>query len=262
MARHELTHVASYERTLQASLERAWENVLDWEHLPWLHRDAFASIEREDSGSWGWRARVRLRPDQGREVRLELLVERDAGRYVTRTLDGRGAGSEIWTRLTPLAADRTQVEVGFHLPGVPPQRREQLGLSYVALYTRLWDEDETMMRRRQRELDRARAEPTGPLCLGREDELRKQLPLCVELAGRRWRVLEHGGELLVHAASCPHMLGPLEQAEPEAGQIRCPWHGYAFDLRSGRSTDGRGLRLPRAPRVEVDAAGEVRLVSA
>ena len=39
-----LTSVAVYERTIRASLERVWENVLDWEHLPWLHRRTFGHI--------------------------------------------------------------------------------------------------------------------------------------------------------------------------------------------------------------------------
>ena len=258
-----LVRIATYERTVRASLERVWENVLDWEHLPWLHRGSFASIEREDSGPWGWRARAELQPAAGgREVRLELRVEREAGRYVTRTLEGVGRGTEIWTRLAPVAAEATGIEVSFHLAQVPVERRESLGRSYVELYTQLWDEDEAMMRHRQAELDRGGSRgDAASLSLGPVSGLRQRLPLCVEYAGRRYRVLEVEGELLAHVASCPHMLGPLDEAEPEGGRIRCPWHGYVFDLRSGRSVDGRGLRLAPAPRLEVDASGEVRLVS-
>ena len=54
----DLTHVGDYERVVSASLARAWENVLDWEHLPWLHRTSFAPVTREDAGAWGWRLRV------------------------------------------------------------------------------------------------------------------------------------------------------------------------------------------------------------
>ena len=59
--RQELTEVAVYERSLPVSLERIWENVLDWEHLPWLHRDSFASIEPEQTAPGGWRARIGIR---------------------------------------------------------------------------------------------------------------------------------------------------------------------------------------------------------
>ena len=56
-----LVEVATYERRVAADGMRVWENVLDWEHLPWLHRESFASIELREAGPWGWRARAPLR---------------------------------------------------------------------------------------------------------------------------------------------------------------------------------------------------------
>ena len=80
--------LTGYERRVEASLARVWENVLDWEHLPWLHRSSFASIELHDAGDWGWRARAALRTG-GEPFDLELMVDRARSRYVTRTLSGR-----------------------------------------------------------------------------------------------------------------------------------------------------------------------------
>ncbi|MFT7247001.1 MAG: nitrite reductase/ring-hydroxylating ferredoxin subunit, partial [Candidatus Azotimanducaceae bacterium] len=34
-----------------------------------------------------------------------------------------------------------------------------------------------------------------------------------------------------HSAICPHLLGPLEATEGNG--LRCPWHGYQFDMVSG-----------------------------
>jgi nitrite reductase/ring-hydroxylating ferredoxin subunit len=90
------------------------------------------------------------------------------------------------------------------------------------------------------------------LVLGPPEDVRARAPFCVELGGRSYRIVELGGELVAHAAVCPHWLGPLRGAPVEDGCVRCPWHGYRFDLRTGRSADGRGLRLPPAPRVEID----------
>ena len=102
-----------------------WENVLDWEHLPWLHRGSFRSIHCEDAGDWGWRARVAFPPpdpsaSSGAEARIELRVDRPASRYVTRTLEGAGSGGEIWTRVEPRAAHSAQGRLGRNKEHVVP----------------------------------------------------------------------------------------------------------------------------------------------
>jgi nitrite reductase/ring-hydroxylating ferredoxin subunit len=256
--------VASYRRTVDASLERVVENVLDWEHLPWLHRGSFSSIDLRDAGDSGWRAEVGLQPP-GRSVEIEVRFEPSRERYVTRTLHGAGEGTEIWTRLAPRAAHETAIEVEFLVPDVAAGARDALGKAYLGLYERLWDEDEAMMRRREAELGRLRARPreaagrAEPVALGRLAELRARLPLVVESGGRAYRVIELDGELVAHATVCPHRLGPLDACAVEDGALRCPWHGYRFDARTGESRDGRRLRLAPAPRVAVDAGSNARL---
>jgi nitrite reductase (NADH) small subunit/3-phenylpropionate/trans-cinnamate dioxygenase ferredoxin subunit len=251
-----LTCVGVYRRRVEGSLERVWENVHDWEHLPHLHRSAFLDIECLESGRWGWRARVGLPPATARrEVELELRRSGDDG-YVVRTLAGRGRGSEIRTRLEPVAASSTLVEVSFHLPLDDPAQADALGVAYTRLYTGLWDEDEAMIRQRSLQLAR-RAEPhrsPPPHPLGNEDDLRRRLPLALELDGVPVRLVEVDGDLVAYSPVCPHRLGPLDDGPDERGHVRCPWHGYTFDLRSGRSCDGRNLRLARAPRLARDEA--------
>jgi len=251
-----LASVAVYRRELHVSVERIWENVLDWEHLPWLHSESFSRIECLHAGASGWRARVGLAPAaENQEILLELVLERPALRYVARTLEGPGSGTEIWTRLAPVSPERTDIEVEFLLPGIPPARREALGRAYLRLYTLLWDQDEAMMTRRAAGLAaRARSERAAPgsLVLGPLAALRPRLPLIVRFGGRELRVAEIEGELFAHATQCPHRLGPLADAPIVDGCVRCPWHGYRFDVRTGRSRDGRPLQLAPAPRVRID----------
>jgi nitrite reductase/ring-hydroxylating ferredoxin subunit len=90
--------------------------------------------------------------------------------------------------------------------------------------------------------------------------VRAKLPLVVELGGRPWRVVALDDDLVAHSALCPHFLGPLEDAPLEGGAVECPWHRYRFDVRSGRSCDGRGLRLAPAPRVLIGPDHRVSLV--
>lgn len=253
------TCVSVYRRTVAASMERVWENVHDWEHLPWLHNNSFSSIELEDAGAWGWRAKIGLQPPEAGEILLELVLEDSGERYVSRTLQGPGAGTEIWTRLTEEGEHSTRVEVEFHVPGVPPERAESTGAAFIALYTRLWDEDESMMAERSEQLQ-ARAASAPPRQsevvqdLGSLAELRAGLPRVIEHGGHRFRVVEIGGELVAHAVVCPHLLGPLDSCEVAGDRIRCPWHGFEFDIRTGRSSDGRGLRLRPAPCLKIDPA--------
>jgi len=250
----ELMIAAVYKREVAASLERVWENVYDWEHLPWLHSEAFNAIEKLDSGDWGWRARVELAGESNAEI--ELIANRAACHYVARTIAGANAPSEIWTSLDPIADDRTAIEVEFCVQPMPEEALRKLGNGYVSLYTLLWDHDEGMMQTRESALinrPTASAEQSETLALGRLDEVRSRLPLLIEFAGRRFRIIELQGELVAHSAECPHRLGPLDDCRVTDGTIRCPWHGHQFDIRTGRSSDGRSLRLRSAPRVVVDA---------
>jgi len=57
----ERTRVAVHERSIRASVARIWENVLDWEHLPWLHRTSLSDVRKLDASHAGWRAWIALR---------------------------------------------------------------------------------------------------------------------------------------------------------------------------------------------------------
>jgi nitrite reductase/ring-hydroxylating ferredoxin subunit len=261
-ARPPLAVVAVYERTIGASLERIWENVLDWEHLPWLHRTSFVDVRLREAFADGWRAHVALPPAHApQDAEVHVRLERPSLRYLTRTLEGVGAGTEILTRLEPVDERTTRIAVEFAVPGVDPAHAEAVGAAYVRIYTQLWDEDEAMMLRRQRILDadagrnrRAGARAAGtPIRLGRAVDVRSRLPVLVEASGEQYRVVEVDGALYAHATVCPHRGGPLADAPLTDGCVTCPWHGFRFDVRSGSNVNGRGCHLASL-RVMVDPA--------
>jgi len=35
-------------------------------------------------------------------------------------------------------------------------------------------------------------------------------------------------------SKCPHKGGPLHHGELVDGKVRCPWHGYTFDVLTGK----------------------------
>jgi nitrite reductase/ring-hydroxylating ferredoxin subunit len=257
-----LPHVGTYTRELPVSRERMYENALDWEHLPYLHRSSFARIECVEAGEWGWRARVWSRGNPERApVLLELALDRKCRRWITRTLEGQGAGTEIWTHAFPISERRTDIVVDFFAPGVSPEGAAAAGKFLIELHTRLYDEDVWMMTERQRQLDlvHASAREAGAvrIVLGAKSEVRARLPMLFELGGRVWRIVEAGGELIAHAAVCPHLLGPLSECALESGVIECPWHGYRFDVRSRECVSGTRCTLAPPPRLGVDSQGRV-----
>ena len=203
-----LASVAVYERTVHASLDRVWENVLDWEHLPWLHHESFAHVRLLERHAEGWRAEASMR-EGGRPFVIDVALERAALRYHARTVDGLGTGTDIVTELAPAGAHATGIRVEFLLPDVPEERRDVIGAGYVHVYTRLWDEDEAMMMRRQALLD------------GRLPDTQRTVTI--------------DGVACRFSTICPHSGGPLDRADVDAtGVVTCPWHGHRFDVRTGR----------------------------
>ena len=256
-----------YERTIGASLARIWENVLDWQHLPWLHKTSFADVKLVDASADGWRGWVTARSRRARESLVDVHLDRPALRYRTCTIDGEGSGTEIWTRLEPTAERSTRIRVEFAFPGLAPEVAAETGTGYVRLYARLWDEDEAMMLRRQTLLDAGggrlplQTADERSIALGSLGELRKRLPLVLRVGGRELRLVELDGEIRAHPTVCPHFGGPLGDAAIEDGCLTCPWHGYRYDLRSGRCVNGQPFHLDSVPIVRLDAqSGEAELV--
>lgn len=240
---------AVYERVIDASLTRAWENVLDWEHLPHLHDSSFSSLELEDAGQWGWRARTKGVPEEtSPETLIELVVDRPNSRYVSRTLAGGLPGMEIWTHFAKADERKTQIKVEFHIPHVDENGAAKLGEIMLGLYETLWDEDERMMVERQKALDAkstsSSTDQPQEIDLGMADALANKLPLTIELEGRPVNIVKIDDRFHVYAAECPHMLAPLSDVPvDQEGCITCPWHGYRFDIRTGDVTNGKDLSL-------------------
>ena len=262
----ELPHLGTYVREMAVSVERMYENALDWAHLPHLHSSTFSAIELLAGDADGWRARVwNAGPRAASDSVIELRLDRTCRRWITRTSEGAQGGSEIWTHCIPLADRRVVVVVDFFVPGIAAAARTRAGDAYAALYARLYDEDERMMVRRQRELDTRAQLPPLPRAhaavnLGPAAALTALLPLDVTVGARRYRVTDAAGRLCAFALTCPHALGPLDDAPIVAGHVTCPWHGYRFDVHTGRCADaGATCHLP-VLEVVTDVAGNALLV--
>ena len=196
-----LTEIVNFERTIKANNERVWENVLDWEHLAWLHDTSFDYNELDAAGDWGWR----VWSDRDHQNHIELCINLQQSTYVARSYLAGEQISEIWTTIAA-SNGNTSITVSINAPDVDKKKLPKLSAIYLKLYTKLWDEDEQMMIRRQTKLD-DRSHGPEHINLGAFD---------------------------VYAATCPHLLGPLDDGKSENNQVVCPWHGYRFDISSGK----------------------------
>jgi len=205
--------VAEYHRELGAGLERMFENALDWEHLPHVHARTFSSISIVEERASGWRANVGM--VGGGELLIDLELERDIGRWTTDSFANDTLIGRIVTDATASGTDGCRVDITFQLPEADPAQREGFAAYYPALYAMLYDEDEAMMIARAGAVERGSA----------------------ALAERRAVKLADGSEAQM-PLYCPHLGLPLD-AEPDgAGVITCPWHGYRFDIASGKCVSG------------------------
>jgi nitrite reductase (NADH) small subunit len=62
-----------------------------------------------------------------------------------------------------------------------------------------------------------------------------------------------GGRFYACSAVCPHEDGPLSEGWLEGDRVVCPWHGFDFELRTGRCGVDEGLAVS-VYRVRVTAA--------
>jgi nitrite reductase/ring-hydroxylating ferredoxin subunit len=60
--------------------------------------------------------------------------------------------------------------------------------------------------------------------------------ICREIAGVRIVLGKNGTKLFAFNSSCPHKGGPLQEGELKGLTIKCPWHGYEFNVISGKPT--------------------------
>jgi nitrite reductase/ring-hydroxylating ferredoxin subunit len=62
-----------------------------------------------------------------------------------------------------------------------------------------------------------------------------------QIQGREVAIFRKGDEVFAIDAICPHRGGPLDAEKLHDGYITmCPFHGWEFDVRTGKSVDHPG----------------------
>jgi nitrite reductase/ring-hydroxylating ferredoxin subunit len=248
--------LAAYRREVPVGFDRLYENILDWQRLPCVHREWISAVACHDASARGWRATITL--VDGTERLADVRLERREQRWLVRILGGPLAGAEVRSQAHAVAEERIQIVAELFAAVTPLMDRPALAQRFCRRWASVWDVDVAMMVERQRQIDRRidGVQGTAPQKrLGLLDQLR--LPMRFDLAGRAYVLAEVDGELLAFSARCPHQLGPLGGTVNADGTVTCPWHGYRFDVRSGANLSGGACRLGRRPAVSIGTDGTV-----
>ena len=70
---------------------------------------------------------------------------------------------------------------------------------------------------------------------------RSQIPegsaIAVDAGGKKIAIFNAGGKLFAIDNTCLHRGGPLAEGDLDGTVITCPWHGWEYDITTGRSLD-------------------------
>ncbi|RXJ73988.1 hypothetical protein CS022_06870 [Veronia nyctiphanis] len=254
--------ICSLVQHLPIRIERMFENAIDGEHLPFLHSSTFAEINILESGRWGWEAELYMRPKSFMtKMRIRLELDRERNCWVTKTLSGLGKGTEIRTHAIPKGENQIKVVIDFYVPKLPGFLHKKYSEYYLSTYQRLYEEDFSMMSERQLALDfnkqgarRPRTEYTEGINLGLASVLQSEKSTMFVFDGKKYCLRFYQDKWIAYSATCPHMLGPLNESEIADGHIVCPWHNYRFDINTGQCSSNANYCLTTPPDIYHDPA--------
>lgn len=248
-------------------LDRMVENVLDWEHLPYVHPENFCASELRAQGPGWYRARFHAPPASSGEWNDVLVaVHPSRTRWFLALETGRNAGLHIHAAATIVDAEHVRVTLTFFLPEAP--RSEAVRRALLDVYRKklrlLYDQDIAMAATRHEVLRRLAARTTEVApgdALGTLDAL-AATPRRITVRGQRFWVRVVDGAPAAFAHDCPHLGAPLpcpgHGGAPAGDVVTCPWHAYRFDVTTGRRDGPGALRLAAPPALTV-VDGIVRL---
>lgn len=90
--------------------------------------------------------------------------------------------------------------------------------------------------------------------IGKTSHIPSGKSISVDLPDGRVIAIYHvDGEFFALDNFCPHQGGPLSEGKIQGDQVTCPWHDWAFDIRTGICKNKPG---ERAKRYQLDIKGE------
>jgi nitrite reductase (NADH) small subunit len=97
----------------------------------------------------------------------------------------------------------------------------------------------------------------GFVTVARVDEVPPGTARPVRAGEEEIALVRVGDEFYATQGACLHLQGPLGRGKVEDCVLTCPWHGWQYDVRTGKNLFDRAIQL-RTYEVQVED-GEVRV---
>ncbi len=69
------------------------------------------------------------------------------------------------------------------------------------------------------------------------NSLKDSEPVPAEAGGKNFAVVKFEGEIYVLDGTCTHQGGPLGEGHVDNGELICPWHAGAYDIKTGKADE-------------------------
>ncbi len=94
----------------------------------------------------------------------------------------------------------------------------------------------------------------------KKSDLVEKKPQRVSVGGKNVFIVMIDGNVYAMDALCSHRGGPLENGALDGYNIKCPWHGAIYDVRTGKVSPSTPWGKGQAPyKVSVGASGELSI---
>ena len=82
------------------------------------------------------------------------------------------------------------------------------------------------------------------LTVAKVGEIEPEDSITVDVNGVSVAVFNSGGKYYAVGNTCCHRGGPLAEGTIDGTMVTCPWHGWEFDLSTGKCLNNPGACVP------------------
>lgn len=66
----------------------------------------------------------------------------------------------------------------------------------------------------------------------------------VQVSGQDIALFKVGGKICAIHSVCPHQGGSLDEGGLDGNLVMCPWHGWQFDVQTGKCSFNPSIQVP------------------